>query len=280
MSAARCDVKLGVFAKTFPAVGALSTLEAVRRAGFEAAQFNMTCLGLPSMPDMIAPADAASIATASAASGVAIAAVSGTYNMVHPDLAVRRKGLARLEILCAAAKAMGTDLITLCTGTRDAGDQWRWHPDNATPAAWRDLLEEMAKAVAIAERHGLHLGVEPELANVVSSAAKARELLDALPGGRIRIVLDPANLFETAGDAERRAIIARAVDLLGSDIGMAHAKDRDARGGFVAPGTGVIDFAHFVGRLRGVGFDGALVGHGFSADEAPGVARHLRAAIG
>jgi sugar phosphate isomerase/epimerase len=273
-------VKIGVFAKTFPTIGALATLQAVRQAGFETAQFNMACLGLPSMPDSIAPADSASIADASKATGVAIAAVSGTYNMIHPDLAVRAKGLARLEVLCASAKAMGTDLVTLCTGTRDAADQWRWHPDNATPAAWRDLLEEMAKAVAIAERHDVDLGVEPELANVVSSAAKAREMLDALSTKRVRIVLDPANLFETAGEAERRTIIERAVDLLGPDIGMAHAKDRDAQGGFVAPGTGVIDFAHFIARLRGAGFDGALVGHGFSAEEAPDVARHLRAAIG
>jgi len=271
-------VKIGVFAKTFPTVGALATLQAVKNAGFETAQFNMACLGLPAMPDAIAPTDAASITEASRATGVSIAAVSGTYNMIHPDLAVRRKGLERLEVLCASAKAMGTTLVTLCTGTRDAQDQWRWHADNASPAAWSDLLEEMVKAVIIAARHDVHLGVEPELANVVSSAAKARALLDQVKGGRVRIVLDPANLFERASEAERTAIIERAVDLLGPDIGMAHAKDRDAHGGFVAPGTGVIDFRHFIARLRKAGFDGALVGHGFSAEEAPAVARHLRAA--
>ena len=271
-------MRIGVFAKTFGTVGALPTLQAVKNAGFETAQFNMACLGLPAMPDAITPADAAAIDEASRATGVSIAAVSGTYNMIHPDLAVRLDGLRRLDVLCAAAPAMGTRLVTLCTGTRDPHDQWRWHPDNASPSAWSDLLEEMAKAVAIAERHDVFLGVEPELANVVSSAAKARQLLDAVKGGRVRIVLDPANLFETASAAERMRTIESAVDLLGPDIGMAHAKDRDAHGGFVAPGTGVIDFAHFIARLRRSGFDGALVGHGFSAAEAPAVARHLRAA--
>ena len=54
-------------------------------------------------------------------------------------------------------------------------------------------------------------------------------------------MLDPANLFETAAPAERRRIIDEAVDLLGPDIVMAHAKDRDAEGGFAAAGSGVVD---------------------------------------
>ena len=43
------------------------------------------------MPDTIAPATADEIAAASSASGVAIAAVSGTYNMIHPDPARARR---------------------------------------------------------------------------------------------------------------------------------------------------------------------------------------------
>jgi sugar phosphate isomerase/epimerase len=64
-------------------------------------------------------------------------------------------------------------------------------------------------------------------------------------------------------------------DQLGDRIAMAHAKDRDATGGFVAAGHGVVDFAHFIGRLRAVGFAGDLVTHGLTATEAPGVAAFL-----
>ena len=42
--------------------------------------------------------------------------------------------------------------MTLCTGTRDPEDQWRAHPGNNEPEAWRDLLEAMQSALAIAER--------------------------------------------------------------------------------------------------------------------------------
>jgi sugar phosphate isomerase/epimerase len=272
-------MQLGIFAKTFAATGAPASLEAVRWAGYDVAQFNMAVLGGPSMPEAIAQAECEEIATASRASGVAIAAVSGTYNMIHPDLAVRADGLARLAMLTRAAPLMGTRLVTLCTGTRNPTDQWAHHPDNASAAAWSDLLTEMAKAASLAEQCGVDLGVEPELANVVSSPELARKLIVELASARIRIVLDPANLFETASAAEARTIVAKAVDMLADRIVMAHAKDRRADGSFAAAGSGVIDFGHFVRTLRHAGFDGPLVTHGLSEAEAPTVAAFLRRVV-
>jgi sugar phosphate isomerase/epimerase len=248
----------------------------VADAGYAAAQFNMACLGLPSMPDSIEPDAARSVAEASSQTGVSIAAVSGTYNMIHPDRSVRQVGRARLEVLAASCADMGTRLITLCTGTRDAQDQWRWHPDNATETAWNDLRAEMEAAIRIAERFDIELGIEPELANVVSSARAARRLLDEMKSKRLRIVLDPANLFEVADNAERHRLIDEAVDLLAAEIGMAHAKDRHADGSFAAAGQGVVDFPHFIGRLKVAGFDGPLITHGLTEAEAPGVGAFLR----
>ena len=60
---------------------------------------------------------------------------------------------------------------------------------------------------------------------------------------------------------------------------MAHAKDRDADGGFVAAGRGVIDFAHFISCLRACGFDGPLVTHGLTEAEAPSVATFLKQVV-
>ena len=272
-------MQIGIFAKTFSVTGALPVLRAVKQAGYEVAQFNMACLGMPSMPEAITPAIADEIARASSVSGLAIAAISGTYNMIHPEPAVRAEGLARLATIIHAAPLMGTRLVTLCTGTRDAKDQWKHHPDNSSKEAWRDLLAEMGKAVALAEERDVDLGIEPELANVVSSAKQARRLIDELKSPRLRIVLDPANLFEVALPHESQSIIAQAVDLLGDRIVMTHAKDRRANGEFAAAGSGVIDFPHFVRCLRHAGFDGPLVTHGLSEQEAPGVAAFLGGVI-
>jgi len=272
-------MQIGIFAKTFSATGAQPVFDAVKQSGYEVAQFNMACLGMPSMPETIAPAIADEIAKASAASGVAIAAISGTYNMIHPDPAVRANGLARLATIIRAAPLMGTQLVTLCTGTRDAKDQWKHHAENSGGEAWRDLLEELGKALVLAEENNVDLGIEPELANVVSSAKQAKRLIDELKSPRLRIVLDPANLFEVASPRESQVIIAQAVDLVSDCIVMAHAKDRRANGEFTAAGSGVIDFPHFIDCLRHAGFDGPLVTHGLNEPEAPGVAAFLRKVV-
>ena len=269
-------MQIGIFAKTFAATSALASLAAVRRAGYTTAQFNMACLGGPSMPVSIETSTTDAIAYASRETGVSLAAVSGTYNMIHPDKAVRAAGLEKLGVLIKAAPAMGTSLVTLCTGTRNPVDQWAHHPDNTSPEAWRDLLDEMAKAIDLAEAHGIDLGIEPELANVVSSPHLARRLIDELGSPCLRIVLDPANLFEREESDRVRTILEAAIDLLADRITMAHAKDRGKEGDFVAAGSGVIDFSHFVRRLAAAGFNGPLITHGLTEAEAPSVATFLR----
>lgn len=269
-------MQIGIFAKTFPGSDPDAVLAQVAGAGFVCTQFNMACAGLPSMPDAIPAATAASVATAAQRHGIAMTAVSGTYNMIHPDPALRARGLGRLAAIIAAAPAMGSRLVTLCTGTRDPHDQWKHHPDNTTPDAWRDLIVEMTRAAGIAEQHGVDLGIEPELANVICDAPAARRMIDEIGSPRLRIVLDPANLFEVADAAARRALVERAIGLLGDRIAMAHAKDRNPDGSFATAGKGVVDFAHFTASLRAAGFDGPLIAHGLAADEAAGVAAFLR----
>ena len=269
-------MRLGIFAKTFPGSDPAPVLSAVKAAGFSAAQYNMACSGLDAMPKHIAPEVAFAVAEAARQTGIEIVAVSGTYNMIHPDPAKREDGHRRLDVIATQARNMGTGLLTLCTGTRDPDDQWRHHPDNATPEAWRDLLRAMETAIAIAERHDVDLGIEPEVANVIDSAAKARRLIDTLQSPRLKIVLDPANLFETAGPAKQRDLVSQAIDLLADRLVMAHAKDRDASGRFVAAGQGVLDYDHYLAGLKRAGFSGDLVTHGLDAAEAPAVARFLR----
>ena len=270
--------RIGIFAKTFPGNAPGAVLAAAAAAGFHAAHYNMACSGLAAMPDDIPAVTAKSIADAANSAGVSVVGLSGTWNMIHPDPAIRDAGMRRLEVLAKACPVIGTRLITLCTGTRDADDQWRAHPDNATPEAWRDLLASMERAVVIAERYDIDLGIEPELANVVDSAMKARQLIVEIGSPRLKIVLDPANLAEVETPERRRAMVSAAIDLLADRIVMAHAKDRDARGAFVAAGQGLIDFPHFLGALQSAGFSGSLVAHGLSAAEAPAAAEYLKRA--
>ena len=272
-------MQLGIFAKTFDGATPLDCLSQASGAGYMGVQYNMACSGLAAMPDRISVEDAIGIALAAQTCGMQIAAVSGTYNMIHPDTAVREKGHVRLAVMASRCKAMAAPMITLCTGTRDPDDQWRAHPENATPDAWRELLRSMEIAIEIAERWDILLGIEPELANVINSAAKADRLLREVNSRRLKIVLDPANLFEQSTLMEQHSLVSAAIDLLGEHLAMCHAKDRAKDGSFCAAGKGIVDFAHYVGCLKAAGFDGPLVTHGLSAEEAPHVAAFLRSTL-
>jgi sugar phosphate isomerase/epimerase len=271
-------MKLGIFAKTFPRASFAETLDCVKAHGLTGIQFNFSCVGLPAMPAHIDPTAIASIRADRDRHGMEIVGVSGTFNMIHPDISVRSDGFARLAVLAKATRQMGCNLITLCTGTRDPNDMWSGHPDNESPAAWRELRGSIDQAVAIAEEHDVFLGIEPETSNVVSSARKARQLLDETKSPRLKIIIDPANLFH-AGKIERvRETIAEAVRLLSPEIIMAHAKELAADGtlGGIPPGRGVLDWRFYVEQLMSMHFSGPLVMHGLNESNVAEGATFLR----
>lgn len=269
-------MRLGIFAKTFARDSVGATFDAVRAHGLRVAHFNMSCAGLPSLPDHIPSARAESIGDAATERNLALAGVSGTFNMIHPDVSVRETGLRRLDVLANACDAMGTDIITLCTGTRDPDDKWRRHPDNDSPAAWRDLCTSMERALDIAETHDVTLAFEPEHANVVDSAQKGVRLIEEMASSHLKVVFDPANLFETAAPDERRRLVEEGLNLLGEHIVMAHAKDRRTDGTFCPAGHGVLDYNHYLRHLRATEIDVPLVLHGLDESAVPDCLSFLR----
>ena len=272
-------MELGVFAKTFPRPTFEGTLDAVVAHGLRAVQFNLEGSGLPSLPDEIPNAVVDQIRRETASRGIRIAAVSGTYNMAHPDPRVRARGLARLRVIAAACHGMGTSVVTLCTGTRDPEDMWRGHPANDSTEAWRDLLGSMEAALAIAEQHDLTLAIEPEPANVVRNAVRGRRLMEELTSPRLGVVMDAANII--AGDQARshEDLLGEAFDLLGEHVVVAHAKDRDADGNVCAAGQGLVPWDRVVALLAAAGFDGPPILHGLAEKEVAGAAAFLRERI-
>jgi sugar phosphate isomerase/epimerase len=269
-------MQLGIFAKTFPRPTLEATLDAVLQHGLRCIQFNLACAGLPAMPDAIHPAVIERIQAALQSRQMRMAAVSGTFNMAHPDPQVRRDGLRRLGVLASACKSLGTSIITLCTGSRHPTDMWHWHAENATPAAWHDMLETLNAAVKIAQAEGVTLAFEPERANVVCSARLARELLARVDSPNLKVVLDPANIINGRSPAAIPDVIDDAFDLLEAHIVIAHAKDKDAADGFRAAGTGVLDYPRYLRRLHEMHFDGALVIHSLDEGEVDACVQYLR----
>ncbi len=269
-------MRLGIFAKTFSRSSLEVTLDAVRAHGIGCVQFNMSCAGLSSMPEKITMEVANRIREEMNTRNLTITAVSGTFNMIHPDPGKRRDGLRRLGILAGTCRRLGTSVITLCTGTRDPEDMWRYHPDNATPGAWRDLLASMERAIRVAEEHEITLAFEPEVNNVVDSTEKGRRLLDEIRSSRLKVVMDAANLFREGELAHSDEVLNKAFELLGEDIVIAHAKDVKNTGEVAAAGRGGIDYDQYLENLRRVGYEGPLILHGLKEWEVKGSVAFLR----
>lgn len=271
-------MQLGIFAKTFvrPTLG--ECLDAVVSHGLNCVQFNLACVGLPTLPDRIDAALAERIRSELEARKITMAAVSGTFNLIHPDVSARRDGLRRLGVLTSACRQLGTSIITLCTGTRDPDDMWRRHPDNDSPETWRDLVASLNEAMPVAEANDVTLAIEPETANVVDSAGKGRRLLDEIKSPHLKVVMDCANLFHTGQLPQMKEILNEAFNLLGGDIVVAHAKDlgHDGEPESVAAGKGVLDYDHYLSLLRSVDFDGPLILHGLAENEVPASVAFLR----
>ena len=268
-------MQVGVFAKTFPGSHPDQVLADCKTAGFYSVQYNMSCSGLKSLPGLISDKTTHAINSAAARNDIQIAAVSATYNMTDPDLERREAGRRGFKAIAQNAAQMGTNLLTVCSGSLDPHDQWRYHPANKDRETWAEMCREFEIILYLAEQHDLFVGVEPEHANVVSSSLMARRLLDEFPGSRIRIVLDPANILEDVPQESQRKIIDEALDLLGSDIVLAHAKDRAIDGSVAPAGAGIVNWKYFLDGLTQIGFAGPLIAHGISASEAPKVAKFL-----
>lgn len=271
-------MEIGIFARTFVEPTLEGVLDAVVAHGIRHIQFNTSCIGLSDMPDVLDVALCDHVRTELATRNIEMASLSGTYNMIHPHPAERADGLRRLGVLAANASALGTDLLTLCTGTRNPHNMWRDHPQNNSPAAWQDLLAAMEQAVALAEAHDLRLGIEPEVSNVVHSPHKARELLDTMRSDRLVIVMDGANVFPKGTLQRQHEILDEAFQLLGDRIGLAHAKDlsQDGEAGHEAAGTGLLDYDYYLQLLQQSGYDGPLVLHSLTPAQVPGCVAFLQ----
>src|SRR5690606_29133607 len=137
-------------------------LAAAKADGFDLIHFNFASAGLPSLPEPEDLIRCEGIRGDLTSAGMNLAAVSGTFNAIHPVQAVRANFIHRCQGVIRSAPLLGTDMVTLRTGSADADNMWKAPPDNDTPEAWRELLSTLEQLVPVAEEAGVFLGVEPE----------------------------------------------------------------------------------------------------------------------
>jgi sugar phosphate isomerase/epimerase len=258
-------MKIGIFAKTFRRPTIEELFQAIASYGINSAQFNLSCVGVETLPANVSSELVQRITGSAEHASVELAAISGTFNMAHPDPAIRSDNSMKFEILCEVTARLRIPVITLCTGTRDPVDMWKWHSENNSKEAWGDMVRSIESCLIAAEKHSLIVAIEPESENVVNSASRARKLLDEMRNPRLRIVIDPANLVHPG--CNQKEVLNESFGLLGDAIAIAHAKDRSHDFQPCAAGKGILDFGYYLRCLKNIGFAGPLILHGLEENE-------------
>lgn len=269
-----------IFSRTYSMKDPARVFNAVAADGYQGVQANLSSAGLTSLPELLPDGLAARFGREARSRGIRIAALSGTYNMAHPEIKVREASRVGFSNVIKAAVEMGTSIVSLCTGSRNQQDMWKFHPENRSAAASADLRSELDFALGLALESGIRLAIEPEPANVIHDAEAARRILDEVASPYLGIILDAANLLSPETLGRQREVIAKATGLLGGSLLLAHAKDIDAGGHVVAPGEGAVDLLSFTKELRAAGYDDALIAHGFSEQKTSAAAKELDRVIG
>ena len=264
-------MQIGIMYETIVRDSLSETLDAVAGYGISCMQFGLRSVGLPDLPDQIETELCNHIREEFEAHSISMSAICGHFNMAHPDEGHRADGLRGLRTLASTCKKLGTSVITLCTGTRNADNMWRAHPDNGSPEAWKDMAATMRQAVQIAEEYHVTLAFEPEVSNVADSPRKARRLLDEMGSPCLKVVIDGANVFHTGELPRMREILDKAFELLSHDVAIAHGKDldRDGEAGHLAAGKGLLGYDHYLSLLNNLEFDVPVILHGLTETEVP-----------
>lgn len=218
------------------------------------------------IPESVSEEAIRAILAAAEVHGIKICAVNGTFNMAHPDPAVRAEGLRRFRGFLDGVRALGCGMATLCSGSRSLAGLWTYDPSTALPDAWDDMYEVMTQAVRLAEERGIVLAIETEASNVISTPEAARRIMDEIGSPNLKMILDCANLFHRgqAHPENVRVMIDRAFEHFGNDIVIAHGKDiRESDGiDFCGTGFGIVDFPYMIKKLNEHHFGGDMMLHG------------------
>ena len=270
----------GIFDTVFERSPASESYSALAAAGFSCVQAHLPIVGADPWsgePFNLERVDA--LRQAADGANVRISALDGAFNMAHPDPDVREAGLRGIEQVIAAASRIGTRFVTLCTGTRERSSMWKWHAENGSDNAWQDATATIRCALELAESREITLLVEPEPANIASSAPVARQLLDEMGSPFLKIVLDPANMVLSDRSRDPETVLAEGFDLLGPDIVFAHAKDLSVDNQFCAAGTGIVPWERYWEMLRGIGYDGDVIFHTLTEADVPRALSVFRTAL-
>jgi sugar phosphate isomerase/epimerase len=177
-------------------------------------------------------------------------------NLIHPDMAERRRMHAWLIRQMETAERVGCPMVTGHVGSRAPGATYP-HPENWTKDTWDLSIQEVKKVVSDSKGMKTVIAFEPNDMVQLNNPWACRRFIDDVGSERVKICLDPANMTNQAFHYRMSEYIAICYELIGEDAYICHAKDIKLEDKLhpsfveVPVGQGAMDYEiHLVGMSR------------------------------
>lgn len=181
-----------------------------------------------------------------------VAALYGYYNVIHPDVAQRRRGEERMLFLIENWRRLGSPHICTETGTFNSQSEWIESPKNDTEEGFVECREALSRLAKAAEKTGAVVAIEAYWRNVISSAARTERLFREVKSRSLKLVMDPCNYFRKEDLPRMDSMLQEIFKRVGKQTVLAHAKDVKAAASgtdLPAAGLGVLNYPLYLHLL-------------------------------
>jgi sugar phosphate isomerase/epimerase len=181
-------------------------------------------------------------------------------DLVTNDRKSRDRSKEILKEMVACAGELSIPVMNVFTGPMTWNPKFaRIGKEISEGQAWKAVVDSLSEVLAVAEKSGVVVTVEPVFGMLVHDYYTVRELLGYFDSKHLGVNVDPSHFALYGNDP------AWAVKRLGKRVKHVHVKDAFGRPGvfgetfsFPFLGEGVIDWRAFFSALRDVGYQGFL----------------------
>jgi L-ribulose-5-phosphate 3-epimerase len=182
---------------------------------------------------------------------VQIAVLGCYFNMIHPDLVERKKGIERFKEHIRFARDFGCSIVATETG--NVNPEIFYTEENFKERPFLEVVESVRELVKEAEKFGVIVGIEAGVNHPVYSPKVMKRLLDSINSNNLQVILDPVNLLTIGTYQNQEEIFQEAMDLFGDRVVILHAKDFIIENNQLVPtavGKGLLNYEYILNVLK------------------------------
>lgn len=166
------------------------------------------------------------------------------FNPIHSNQQKVAQGIERFTKQLELAHLLNTQFVASETGSYN-DDQWTYHEQNHSKAAYQEVLTVFKILVDKAERVNKTVLVEAAYGHVVFSPYALKRFVKDLNSQHVKVIIDLYNLLNLRNHRDHIAILEDALYQLKDDIAVFHLKNyivKDSKLIQVGLNKGLIDY--------------------------------------